>query len=211
MWFKNGEGISLEKQVLENYYKIYSERAELFKSFGYDIDKERSFLIEKAQPVYGKVLEIGTGKGYLTFALAERNYNFTTIDISKETQQFARQIIKYCNLEKNVDFRIEDARNLNFKDRSFDTIFSANTLHHLEHPLEVMDELLRILTAGGKIILSDFSKEGLKIINKIHKQDGRMHTKPKIDLDDLEKYFLNNSFKLKVYKTRVQKILIASD
>jgi len=37
----------LDKKVLENH-KRYLERKALYKSFGYDVDKERAFVIEKA-------------------------------------------------------------------------------------------------------------------------------------------------------------------
>ncbi|MBL7197707.1 MAG: hypothetical protein ISS47_06375, partial [Candidatus Omnitrophica bacterium] len=84
----------MERTVLENY-KIYSERINLYKKLGYDTEKERGFILEKARSIYGKVLEVGTGKGYATIVLAKQGYKFTSIDISVHEQKFARLYFNY--------------------------------------------------------------------------------------------------------------------
>ena len=47
----------MENEILENHKK-YLERKALFKSFGYDLEKERDFILDQAKPVYGKILEV---------------------------------------------------------------------------------------------------------------------------------------------------------
>ena len=83
----------MDKNVLENYER-YCNRIKLFKSFGYDIDKERDFVIEKAQPIERRILELGTGKGNFAVALAQKGYQITTVDISEEEQKFAKMNIQ---------------------------------------------------------------------------------------------------------------------
>ncbi|MFA6378684.1 MAG: hypothetical protein WCX16_02760, partial [Candidatus Omnitrophota bacterium] len=51
---------NLDKEILENF-KQYLERKALYKSFGYDVDQERGFVLEQAKPLKGKILEAGTG------------------------------------------------------------------------------------------------------------------------------------------------------
>jgi len=135
----------MEKTIIGNH-KRYLERITFYKSFGYDIEKERIFILEKARPLYGNILEVGTGKGYFTLELAKEGYIFTSVDISAEEQEIAKLNVRYFGLEKVVDFKIENAENLSFKDASFDIIFSINTIHHLINPYKVIDELTRILT-----------------------------------------------------------------
>ena len=60
----------MEGRVLENH-KRYLERINLYRSFGYDVEKERRFVLEKSVPLYGNILEVGTGKGYFTVELAK--------------------------------------------------------------------------------------------------------------------------------------------
>jgi len=198
----------LKDKLLENH-KIYLERISFYKNFGYDIEKERKFIFEKSQPLYGSILEVGTGKGYFTLELAKERYNFTSVDISKEDQELARQNIKYHGLDKQVDFKIENAEHLSFEDKSYDIIFLINTIHHLAKPFKVVDELVRIVSFEGKIILSDFSKEGFRIMDKTHSHEGRTHESNSITLKDIKGHFLKKEFNVEEYGSRFQEMLIA--
>jgi ubiquinone/menaquinone biosynthesis C-methylase UbiE len=199
----------LEKPLIENHKK-YLERKSLYKSFGYDIDKERAFVIEKARPFSGKILEAGTGKGHFALVLAKAGYRFTTSDISKTEQAFAKLNLKYYGLDKQVKFCIGNGEKLSFKDKSFDVIFSVNTLHHLKDPYKVMDEFRRVLSPAGKIVLSDFTKDGFRIMDKIHALEGMSHEVGKTGLPDIRRYLLNKGFRIQNDKSRFQEILIVS-
>ena len=133
----------MDEQIIENHKK-YAYRVNLFQRFGYDIVKERDFIVEKAQPIDGRILEVGTGKGYFTIALAQKGYHFTTVDISEEEQSFAKMNIQYLSLLNKVDFIVDDAQNLRFEDSSFDICFGINLVHHLSQPLKVIDEMIRV-------------------------------------------------------------------
>ncbi|MEW6009637.1 MAG: class I SAM-dependent methyltransferase [Candidatus Omnitrophota bacterium] len=198
----------MEKTVDENH-KRYLERKALYKNFGYNVDKERSFIVEQAQPIYGEILEAGTGKGHFALALAKEGYKFTTFDISEEEQRFAKLNLKYFDLDYLVDFRIENGEHLSFKDKSFDIIFSVNTLHHLANPYRVVDEFIRILSLKGKLVLSDFTEEGLLIMDKIHATEGKKHEVSKITLSDINNYLIDKGFRAERHRTNFQEVLIA--
>jgi ubiquinone/menaquinone biosynthesis C-methylase UbiE len=198
----------LDEKILKNH-KRYSQRINFYKNQGYDVQRERSFILEKSFPVYGNILEVGTGKGYFTVQLAKEGFNFTSIDISDQEQEFAKLNIKYFGFENSVDFRIEDARHLSFDDSSFDVIFAINTLHHLKDPIKVLDELIRIISFEGKIILSDFNQKGLEIIGRIHASEGRRHEAGKTTLSETGNYLEGKGFIVKKYNTAFQDILIA--
>lgn len=193
---------------LKNSFHRYAERIGLYKRFGCDIEKEREFILEKASPLSGSILEIGTGKGYMAITLARMGLNFTTIDISTEEQEFARQNIRYLKLEKFVDFRIENAEALNFHDDSFDIVLSVNTLHHLKNPFKVIDEMLRVLKAGGRIILSDFTKNGFGIIEMIHKMEGRSHDAHTTKIGNVKDYLKDKNLPFEEYSSKCQEVLI---
>jgi ubiquinone/menaquinone biosynthesis C-methylase UbiE len=198
----------LEKQVLENHQR-YLERKALYKSFGCDIDKEREFIVAKAQPLFGDILEAGTGKGHFALSLAKQGYRFTTFDISEEEQKFAKLILRYFGLDSLVDFRIENGEHLSFKDATFDMVFSVNTLHHLTNPYKVMDEFIRVLSFEGRIVLSDFTLEGFKLMDTIHKSEGNTHQVSKTTLADIEKHLITKGFKIEKHKSQFQEVLIA--
>jgi len=198
----------LEEKLLENH-KRYLERINFYKKFGYDVKEERKFILEKSYPLYGDMVEVGTGKGYFTLEFAKEGYAFTSIDISDEEQEFARLNIKYFGFEKLVDFRIENAEHLSFDNSSFDIIFSINTMHHLTKPVKVIEELIRIATLEGKIILSDFTEDGLKVIDKIHASEGRVHKSGQTKLCEIGNYLEHRKFAIQKHRSRFQEVLIA--
>ena len=198
----------MKKEILE-HHKNYLERKELYKKYGVNIDKERKFILDKADPVFGDILEIGTGKGHFAVLLAQEGYKFTSIDIAEETQGLAKMSLKYFGLDKFATFKIENAENMSFEDGSFDIIFSVNTVHHLDNPHKVMEEISRILTFEGKIVISDFSEEGFKILDKVHASEGRTHQKAKHDLKDMDLYLKQKKFKTEYHEDKFQHMLIA--
>jgi len=204
---ENGERIILEKAA-ENY-KMYLERTELYKKFGYDIEAERKFLLDKSEPLYGDILEVGTGKGYLAVILAKEGHSFISLDISEEEQKFAQLHLKHLGLEGRVDFKIGNAENLSFADKSFDIVISAHLIHHLNDLFKVIDEFIRVVSYEGKIILSDFSKEGLTIVDKVHQSEGRRHQTSPVGLKDIEKYLLKKGFIVENCNNKFQEVLIA--
>jgi len=206
MQYENDKRVDLDKETRENH-KIYLERIQLYKSFGYDIEGERNFIIGKAEPLYGEILEIGTGKGHLAIALAKKGYRFTTIDVSSQEQEVARLNTKYLGLEKQVNFRIENAQKLSFGNETFDIIFSVNMVHHLTNPFKVIDELMRVVSFEGKIVLSDFTKEGLELIDKVHVTEGRKHDFTQAKLSDIGEYLITKGFKTDNARDEFQQIL----
>ena len=198
----------MDRAVLENH-KIYEQRKKIFKSFGYDGQTERDLILEKAGLFKGKILEAGTGKGRFTLTLAQAGYSVMSIDISVKEQAIAKLNLQYFKVDGLVDLKIENAESLSFKDASFDIIFSVNTIHHLANPLKMVDELLRVIKPGGKIVLSDFSKQGMRVMDKIHLQEKKNLHDGKEKLPEVEGYFKSRNIKFETYNRWVQKTLIA--
>jgi ubiquinone/menaquinone biosynthesis C-methylase UbiE len=115
---------------------------------------------------------------------------------------------QYLGLDKRVDFKIEDAEHLNFDNNSFDTIISVNVVHHLTNSFKVMDEWFRIVSPGGKIVLSDFTKEGLELVDKVHLSEGKKHNVTKINLTDIDNYLMAKNFKIEKHRSKFQEISI---
>jgi 27-O-demethylrifamycin SV methyltransferase len=194
--------------MLENHQR-YLERKKLYIGFGYDIDKERNFVLQQAKPLFGKILEAGTGKGHFAIALAKQGYSFVAFDISQEELHLAKLNLAYFGLENFADFRIENAEQTSFADGSFDIVFSVNTLHHLHSPYKVVDELTRILSQKGKLVLSDFTEEGFNIMGKIHALEGKTHETGKTTILDVESYLIKKGFSIETAKSVYQYVLIA--
>ena len=197
----------LDKKILENH-KLYLDRINLFKEYGWDFILERDNIIKKALPIEGKILEIGAGKGYFTIELAKHDINFISVDNNIEELELAKLNIKYYGLEDKVTFEKMDSENLEFDDESIDAVFSVNMLHHLEKPFAGAAEMWRVLKKGGKLILSDFTSNGFDVIDKIHKSEGKTHPANSVFIDDIKKYLNDKAEKILRTKTDFQDTII---
>ena len=108
-----------------------------------------------------KVLDVGTGFGLTTGFLAKilaKGSEIWTVDPSKEILDNVRT--KLAEAESDTRIPIEyvqaEAAKLDFEDDFFDTIVSVMVLHHLEDLTTVLDELLRVVKKGGRLLLVDY-------------------------------------------------------
>ncbi len=101
----------------------------------------------------GKVLDVATGDGNFIRTLRQtlRGYDsFVGIDLSKKEIAAARK-----NPIEAVEFVEMNAENLEFEERSFDTVCTANSLHHLENIGLVLSEMRRVLRPKGHFIVQE--------------------------------------------------------
>jgi ubiquinone/menaquinone biosynthesis C-methylase UbiE len=161
-------------EVQANHARL-QERNAVQQRFGYDPEAGVRFVLVKALPLRGQVLDIGTGKGRFVVPLAQHVANVTTVDISAAEQHHARLEAAYAGVADRIRFVVHDARSLPWPARSFDVVVSMNAIHHLEDPERVFGEMVRMLKHGGKLVLADLSPSGLRIMGDIHRAEGRWH------------------------------------
>jgi len=198
----------MENEVIENY-QHYLERVALYRKFGYDIEEERSFIIEKACPFSGNILEAGTGKGYFSVVLARLGFHFASFDISAAEQQYARLNLAYHGLTSHVRFDVADLECLPYKDASFDVVFAVNIIHHLSSVRTACDELIRILSPSGKKIFSDFNRRGFALVDKIHALEGRRHELNAGTLAETKAVLIEYGMKVEEHHGTYQDVLVA--
>lgn len=148
------------------------------RCFGFDPKASVDFVLGKALPLRGHVLDIGTGKGRFVTALARYVPRVTTVDISADEQRCARLEAVYTGVADRIEFRLADARSLPWPSPSFSAVVSWNVFHHLDDPKAVFREMLRVLKPGGKLVLADFSPGGFRLMDAIHAAEGRRHPHP---------------------------------
>lgn len=102
------------------------------------------------------VLDIGCGSGRTTFPLIRNGYKVTAIDITPAMLKSARGFAKEFKLK--ADFRLGDATQLEFKDRSFDNaLFSFNGWDQVPgraNRLKALKEVYRVLKPNGVFIFT---------------------------------------------------------
>ncbi len=99
------------------------------------------------------VLDAGCGTGFLSFELAARGHRVTGVDFAPAMLAEARR--KAAEHEIPVRFEEADAEQLTFPSRSFDLAISRHLLWTLPHPEAAIDEWIRVLRPGGRLVVVD--------------------------------------------------------
>jgi ubiquinone/menaquinone biosynthesis C-methylase UbiE len=112
---------------------------------------ERPAMLELAGDVTGRrILDAGCGSGPLFATLRDRGAIVTGIDSSAGMVELARR-----RLGADADLRVADlAGPLLFPDGTFDDVIASLVLHYLEDWGPTLAELRRVLTPGGRLIVS---------------------------------------------------------
>ena len=164
-------------EVEANHAQI-EQRNAVHRRFGFNAEASVRFVLGKALPLRGRVLDVGTGKGRFVIPLARHVADVTTVDVSTEEQRQARLEAIYAGVADHIRFVIQDARFLPWPAGGFDAVVSWNVFHHLDHPDRVLAEMIRMVKPGGKLVLADFSPSGFWLMDAIHAAEGRRHPHP---------------------------------
>jgi ubiquinone/menaquinone biosynthesis C-methylase UbiE len=98
-------------------------------------------------------LDAGCGTGFLSFELAARGHRVTGVDFAPAMLTEARR--KAAERAVSVRFEEADAEHLPFPDASFDLAISRHLLWTLPHPEVAIDEWIRVLRPGGRLVVAD--------------------------------------------------------
>ncbi|MCL4334650.1 MAG: class I SAM-dependent methyltransferase [Candidatus Thermoplasmatota archaeon] len=93
-----------------------------------------------------KILEVGSGLGYLTYALNVAGLNATGIDISEEAVKKAKQEFGEHYIYSNIE-------NLS-TNQTFDVIIAAELIEHVMEPLKFIEAALKILSDDGELLIT---------------------------------------------------------
>ncbi len=124
-----------------------------------------------------KVYDFATGGGRMAALLTRMGFNVATCDITfiLRDEAEARITDKYLG---QVEFLKENLESLSFGDNSIVNIVSANTFHHLDNPVQCLNELIRIHSKQGALLLTDFTGEGYDLMD-IHHHNKYAHGHPR--------------------------------
>ncbi len=148
-----------EDQARKYSYKTAKQLERISKSF---VSVIKSMGISS-----GRVLDIGTGSGTLAIGLCKEfpDINVIGIDISDLILPFARENAEKSNLTSRITFVEGNAENMPFEDKTFDLVVSSNTLHLIDNPVKMFNEINRVLKNGGKFFISDFRRNFFCLIS----------------------------------------------
>lgn len=114
-------------------------------------------LLELSSPACGDtILDLGTGSGYVAFALAEQNPSCTVIGLDIVPETMKRNMGKAQEYAyQNLTFAVYDGTAIPFPDNRVDQVVTRYALHHFPDPAANLREVHRVLKTGGRIMISD--------------------------------------------------------
>jgi SAM-dependent methyltransferase len=98
-------------------------------------------------------LDAGCGTGFLALELAARGHRVTGVDFAHAMLAEARR--KAAARGVSIRFEEADAERLPFGTGSFDLAISRHLLWTLPHPDAAIDEWIRVLRPGGRLVVVD--------------------------------------------------------
>ena len=140
------------------------------------------------------VLECACGTGAITEEIAKKCRQVLATDFA---EGMLKRASKKCRKYGNVSFRQEDITDIKSADSSFDKVVAGNVIHLLPEPEKALNELLRVVRPGGKVIIPtyinmarDSSGFAVKFIEKLGAEFKRQ-----FDIDSYKKFFEDKGFK----------------
>jgi len=105
----------------------------------------------------GRVLDLGTGPGYLPVEIARRapDISLTGVDLSRKLIRMARINAQKAGFSSQLRFEVGNSARLRFDNVVFDMVISTGMLHSLKNPVQVLLEVNRVLKQGAQAWIYD--------------------------------------------------------
>lgn len=116
---------------------------------------ELASVIESTLHPEMNVLELACGTGQFTHRLYDKVFRWVASDYSTNMIREAKR--RTPNI--NIDYRVIDAKDIDYPDKSFDAVLIANSLHIMPEPEKALGEIARVLRDNGVLIAPTFVYE----------------------------------------------------
>lgn len=107
------------------------------------------------------MLEVMAGLGQVSFDILSKSSGKNVV--MQEDKELYIQHMKDAIEKEHIGDRctaiLSPSNQLPFDGETFQLVYSINGLHRMEHPVETICEMYRVLKPGGKIILSDLRRD----------------------------------------------------
>lgn len=119
-------------------------------NIGMTLESIKTLLIEDNEAV----LEIGHGNADHVKSIVNKaqNIHYTGIDISETMHYEAKRLNE--EFKNQAEFVLYEGKKLPFEDKTFDKIFTVNTVYFWEEPVDFLNEIHRVLKDNGTFVLT---------------------------------------------------------
>ncbi len=148
--------LSKYEHVFKNEESYYGKKI-VYSTPSFNLDEEQFFRSANIKfknligVVKGKnILDVGCGRGHISFYLAKKGANIIGIDLSANLIDQCKYMAE--KLELNLEFKVMNAQIPDFEDGKFDIIVGSRAIHHLPDLDLFFRECKRLLKKKGYIV-----------------------------------------------------------
>ncbi len=113
-----------------------------------NLDLRDAFLIKTYKGKKLKVLDLGCGKGYLSYGFAEIGNKVTVVDASESMLNYAKR----KNNHKNIVYVHSDFQKIELENK-FDLVFAINSFVHIKKLDPLLKSVHKSMRKNGKFII----------------------------------------------------------
>ncbi|MCS7148129.1 MAG: class I SAM-dependent methyltransferase [Geminocystis sp.] len=144
----------LEPEVMDD-----PQEAEEYDSMDFtEVNTDFALLASKlGDKSFKKVLDLGTGTARIPIILASfrPQWQIVAVDLAASMLAIAERNIRAAGKSSQIILQLADAKNLPYPDNSFDIIISNSLVHHIPNPLDLFQEINRLVKPTGGILIRD--------------------------------------------------------
>ena len=118
------------------------------------------------------ILDIGSGTGGVDIVLVREHGAGTVvgIDVEKKLVDLANHYLSHHALENRIKYQLVDPGPLPFPDKTFDAVFSKDSIIHVQDKYSLFSEVFRVTRPGGRLFVSDWLRgEGDEFDNTVER------------------------------------------
>jgi SAM-dependent methyltransferase len=155
---------------------------------------ENQFILQQMGDLRGKkLLDIGAGLGESSVYFALQGAQVTTVDISPQMLQTVLALGKKFGVQ--LEGIVSSGEGLNVPRDTFDIVYVANTIHHVQDRHRLFSQMKRALKPGGRFFSFDplAYNPAINVYRRMATEVRTPDETPltKADVDLARKYFLN--------------------
>ncbi len=187
----------------EIYEDLWRKRSiGLLSGEDFSLEQERALLTEWMAPKGGEwLLDLGCSTAFYARRLQDYEPGASTVAVDFSLPMLQKARSKALNDEVDLYLMHADARELPFYSDYFDGVAMGGTLNELSTPHQVLSEIRRVLTPGGRFFIM-YLQESTNWLGKLAQQSTRLGGIQFWAERDAKKLFSGCGFSVQKYETK---------
>lgn len=154
------------------YHWLQADPAWSNSSYNAPLVARYDVMMSHIPPTAQTVLDVGCGDGYLIHLLHQSGFSSVVgVDNNSLAVRLAKDKLRNHDHITSRHLCISSIYNLPLSAHSFDCVVMADVIEHLDNPEKALEEICRVLTNNGVLVLSTPIRQPDRIWDRYHVQE----------------------------------------